>query len=406
MTRALPPAPAMTAPLPSTVLLVIPVYNHGATLRDVAQRALAAHPHVLVVDDGSDEPVQPNLADLPLTCIRISPNGGKGAAIVHAATWAKDAGFTHILTLDADGQHNPADVGRFAPALGRNPGAIIVGARDFTVPNVPASSRFGRSFSGFWMQVQTGVRVSDMQSGFRLYPVAVLLSVPCGEKGFAFEVEIMVRAAWAGFAIEEVPVPVWYPPRDQRVSHFRAWHDNVRLSLLNTRLTTRAMLPMPHRRLRLEQDGGVSLVRPLESLRTLLATQETPRNLALSAAMGMFLGALPIPGLQVISIMLLCGYFRLNKYCALAVNQLGLFPLVPAMAVEMGHYCLRGVWLTEFSWQTLGREAPQRLLEWVVGSLLTAPLLAMVLGLFVFVLSHALRAGMRGVRKSKGKPLP
>lgn len=109
----------------------------------------------------------------------------------------------------------------------------------------------------------------------------------------------------------------------------------------------------------------------------------------------MFLGTLPIVGFQTIGILFLCGYFRLNKYCALAVSQLGFPPLLPALAVEIGHYCLRGRWLTEISWRTLGYEAPRRLAEWVVGSLMLAPLLALALGGLVFALALAARAGLR-----------
>ncbi len=393
------PPDAATSPsgLPSCVLLVIPVYNHGGTIRQVVERALAAHPHVLVVDDGSTEPVAEKLAGLAAACIRQPQNGGKGSAIMRAAEWAKEAHFSHILTLDADGQHNPADARLFAPILAESPNALIIGARDFNVPNVPRSSRFGRSFSGFWMRVQTGAVVSDMQSGFRLYPVALLLSVPCAEKGFAFEVEIVVRAAWSGFSVREVPVSVHYPPPGQRVSHFRALYDNFRLTRLNTRLTGRAMLPLPHRRMRLEEDGNISVVRPMESLRLLLAERNTPLNLGISATVGMFLTVLPILGLQVISILFLCGYFRLNKYCALALNQLGFLPLLPALAIEVGHYCLRGYWLTEISMKTLAYEAPQRLWEWVVGSVILAPFMAVLFGILVYVLALALRAGL--VRK-------
>ncbi len=391
-----PQGASFTAPerLPSSVLLVIPVYNHGMSIREVTKRALAAHPHVLVVDDGSDPPVAAVLEDLAASRIRLEKNGGKGAAVLRAAAWARDAGFSHILTLDADGQHDPAEVHRFAPALIENPDAVIVGARDFGVPNVPGASRFGRSFSGFWMRVQTGLKVSDMQSGFRLYPVPLLLSVPCAEKGFAFEVEILVRAVWSGFALREVPVSVHYPPPGQRVSHFRALYDNFRLSCLNTKLTARTMLPLPHRRLHLEEDGRISPLRPMESLRLQLTEHSSPANLALSAAVGIFLTVLPIIGLQVISILLVCGYFRLNKYFALALNQLGFLPVLPALAVEVGHYCLRGHWLTELSWRTLASEAPQRLFEWVVGSVALAPFMALLFGAATFLLAFALRPSL------------
>ena len=396
-------APALAAEdvpeaLPPAILLVIPVYNHGETLAAVVRKALAVHPHVLVVDDGSSLPVAPLLQGLPCFLTSHPVNRGKGVAIRTAAAWAADKGYTHILTLDADGQHDPAHAHAFTPLWREDPGAVIVGARDFSGQNIPAASRFGRSFSGFWMRVQTGRYVSDMQSGFRLYPVALLQTVTCGEDRFAFEVEILVRAAWAGFSVREVAVGVFYPPPGERISHFRALHDNFRLSVLNTRLTMRSMLPVPSRQYAVDAQGKVSLVHPLRSLRLLLASSETPQNLGLAAALGMGIATLPLIGLHTIGVLFCCGYFRLNKLCALAVSQLGMPPFVPALAVELGHYCLHQEWLTEFSWQTLGYEAPQRLGEWVLGSVLLAPVLAMLLGLLVFLPAKALQKGLAGTR--------
>ena len=242
-----------TAPRPC---VVIPVYNHGGTLRDVVVRTLAHCAHVLVVDDGSTDGGPDTLHDLPVTVLRLPRNGGKGAALLAGARAAAspvpgaqgeraEQAATHIITLDADGQHYPEDLPRMLEALRRHPNAILVGARDFDTPHVPASSRFGRAFSGFWMRVQTGVRVSDMQSGFRVYPLQILHCLSLGEKGYAFEVEVLVRAAWAGFAVLDVPVRVLYQEAEKRISHFHALRDNARISLLNTRLTLRASRPCP-----------------------------------------------------------------------------------------------------------------------------------------------------------------
>jgi len=190
-------------------LVVIPVYNHGASLRTVVDQALAVHPRVLVVDDGSTDGGAACLADMPCEVLRHPVNRGKGAAILSAAAFARQRGLTHIITLDADGQHDPTDLARFWPLLAAEPTAIVVGARDFNVPNVPGSSRFGRNFSRFWLRVQTGCDISDVQSGFRAYPVQVLEHLTLREAGYAFEVEVLVKAAWAGFTLREVPVSVY-----------------------------------------------------------------------------------------------------------------------------------------------------------------------------------------------------
>ncbi len=231
--------------------VVIPVYNHGATLRDVVQRALAFCPHVLVVDDGSTDGGTQSIADLPVMLHKLPYNQGKGKALLAAVQKLQEQGqepgqedgqaFTHMISLDADAQHYPEDLPLFFAAMERNPEAIIIGNRDFSASHIPKSSRFGRAFSGFWMWVQTGQRVSDMQSGYRVYPLSLFSCVHMQEAGYAFEVEVLVRAAWAGFGIQGIAIQVLYQQADQRISHFHALRDNMRISWLNTRLCAKAL---------------------------------------------------------------------------------------------------------------------------------------------------------------------
>ncbi len=138
------------------ILVAIPVFNHAATLRDVVERCLQQYDQVLVVDDGSHAPVAPLIADLPVTVLRHDLNRGKGQAILTAADYGKQQGMTHLIILDADGQHFPEDLPRFFAAVAQEPLAIHVGLRDFSAEDVPGSSRFGRQFSNFWLKVQTG----------------------------------------------------------------------------------------------------------------------------------------------------------------------------------------------------------------------------------------------------------
>ncbi|MBO4300673.1 MAG: glycosyltransferase family 2 protein, partial [Desulfovibrio sp.] len=216
--------------------VVIPLFNHGASVADVVKRALAYCPHVLVVDDGSTDTGADKLTGLPIELLRLPTNKGKGAALLAGATALGIKGMTHMVTLDADGQHYPEDLPQMLAAISHTPHAFIVGARDFSTPNVPKSSRFGRRFDAFWMVFQTGQKISDMQSGFRANPLEALRCLRLHERRYAFEIEVLVRAAWAGFAIREIPIHVHYPPREERISHFHPWSDNVSISLLNTRL--------------------------------------------------------------------------------------------------------------------------------------------------------------------------
>ena len=372
-------------------LIVIPVYNHAKTLREVVLRALSVHREVLVVDDGSTDGGFESIADLDIRVIRHSRNKGKGAAILSAAREARRLGMTHIITLDADGQHNPDDIVKFLPAIEKNPLSIVIGRRNFDTQTVPGLSRFGRSFSNFWLRVQTGQKISDVQSGFRAYPVSVLEKLKFYESRYAFEVEVLVRAAWAGIELQEVDVAVYYPPKEKRVSHFRVFRDNLEISLLNTRLTFRAMLPWPHRKLVCTASGKLEFLSFFQQLKGLLLNKSTPVNLALSSALGIFLGTLPLIGCHSILIVLVANYLRLNKLMALGASQLCMPPIVPALCIEAGYFLRHGKFLTEVSLQTLGYECVERVFEWFLGSLFLAPAFAALISMITYLTVILLR---------------
>ncbi|MDR1489634.1 MAG: DUF2062 domain-containing protein [Desulfovibrio sp.] len=392
-------------------MIIVPVYNHGATLADVVRAALSLHPHVLVVDDAStdlryeNDQARPDgslvpaashpLCGLAVSCLRHQRNLGKGAAILTGAAASAKKGMTHIITIDADAQHDPADLPRFLAAATADPLTIYVGDRDFNTPNVPFSSRFGRSFSNFWYAVQTGRLTKDVQSGFRLYPLAVLDKIRCLERRYGFETEVLVRASWAGFAIKNLPIKVRYKPAGERVSHFRPLMDNLRLTLLNSWLTTRSLLPWPQKKFLPDESGSVSALHPLRSLRLVLADRTTPKNAAIAAAIGMGISALPIFGLHTMAILLFTGIFRVNRFVGLAAGQLGMPPFVPALCIEVGHYLRHGRWLTEISLQTLGYEALDRVWEWCLGSLALAPLLGLLCGALVYAAARTLNRTIR-----------
>lgn len=371
------------------VLIVIPVYNHAATLRQVVLGAMAAHRRVLVVDDGSTDGGADVLGGLPVRVVRHERNRGKGAAILTAAAEARALGMTHMVTLDADGQHDPGEIHRFLDLIPQHPQAVLVGKRDFEAAGAPAARRFGRAFSNFWFRVQTGCRVGDSQSGFRAYPLEVLTHLPLREKRYTFEIEVLVRAAWAGVEVRDVDISVVYPKGKGYVSHFHLFLDNVRLSLLNTRLTMRSMMPWPHARVpsTAVTDGpGISPLHPIRSLRVLLKGDASPRRLSLAGALGVFLGALPLIGFHTVTILFCAGFLRLNRVAAVAASQLCMPPIVPALCIEAGYFMRHGRFLTEVSLQTLGYQGLERLYEWGLGSLVVGP----ALGVLVAAITYGL----------------
>jgi len=364
------------------VLVVIPVYNHADTLRRVVEGALRHHDRVLVVDDGSNEPVASQLDGLPVELLRHPHNLGKGAALRSAADWGLQRGYAHMICLDADGQHEPDDLPKFFAEISAHPQALIVGHRDFSSATIPGASRFGRKFSNFWLRLQTGSRLLDSQSGFRAYPLLLFQHLRFWTRRYNFEVEVLVRSAWAGLQLRDVDISVYYPSGGERISHFRGFMDNWRLTLLNTHLTLRSLLPWPHRKIVAAENSErrpgemVSTLHPLRSIRQLLRENSTPPRLAVAAGVGVLLGTLPLLFCHTIAILFACGYFRLNKVAAVSSSQLCMPPVVPALCIEIGYFFRHGRWLTEFSLETLGYQAPLRLFEWFLGSLLLAPVLA------------------------------
>ena len=353
-------------------LVVIPHYNHLKTLRQVAQACRAVWPHVLVVDDGSDGFCEALLQDLDVSCIRQSQNRGKGTAILAGAAWAREHGFTHIITIDADGQHDPQEIKLFAQKAAAYPRALIIGVREFD-DTVPFGSRFGRKFGNFWVHFQTGKAIQDIQSGYRCYPVNFLTTLKWWSKRYAFEVEVVVRALWAGFTVEEIPVSVSYT--QERISHFNQWKDNLRLTALNTYLTVRSMLPLAHRQY--EQAQGTLVKKSYwQTLKDNLAAPGSVLRNALSAGWGIFCGSVAFIGIRQVWLFWGAGWWNLNRLLCVSFEKLCIGPFVPALCIEVGYFLRHGHWLTEFTLTTLGKQALQRVWEWIIGSLVVAPCLA------------------------------
>jgi glycosyltransferase involved in cell wall biosynthesis len=377
--------------------IIIPVYNHGRTIKKVIEGALKIHSEVWVVDDGSSDEGILSLAHLSIPIIRLPENIGKGNAIRTAAKAAIKKNFTHIITMDADGQHDPNDIPKIIETVKQHPHALIVGHRDFDRADVPGSSAFGRSFSNFWFRVQTGQVIHDSQSGFRAYPLFLFENLTLKANRFAFEVEVLVKTAWAGIPIIETDVSVYYPPKEMHISHFHRFYDNASLSVLNTHLTLRAILPWPHTKLILSDTtteiskDKVSLRHPIHSIRLLLKENATPGRLALAGAIGVFLGALPLIALHSLTILITAGFFRTNKIAALSASQLCMPPLVPALCIEVGYFLRHGYFLTEISLKTLGNQALERIWEWFLGSLIVAPLLALLVGGSIYTIANLIK---------------
>ena len=221
--------------------IIIPTYNNCGTVAGVTERALRQCPDVIVVNDGSDDGTEQVLAQTGARVLTHSRNMGKGQALKTGLKAAAAAGFTHAVTIDADGQHFPEDIPALVEASDLNPRDIIVGCRNLTSENMPRGNTFANRFSNFWLRLQTAQRLDDTQSGFRIYPLQSVYGLGLLTSRYEAELELMVYAAWHGVRLRGVPVRVLYQPDGERVSHFRPFRDFMRITVLNTVLCLGAL---------------------------------------------------------------------------------------------------------------------------------------------------------------------
>jgi glycosyltransferase involved in cell wall biosynthesis len=225
------------------VCVLIPTYNNSKTLRSVIAGILDYTENIIVVNDGSTDATGEILKEFPgINVIGYEQNRGKGFALRTGFAKAVELGFHYAISIDSDGQHYADDLPQFLEKLKLHPNAIIIGARNMDQSSVPGKSSFGNKFSNFWFKLETGIKITDTQSGYRLYPVKLLNEINYFTRKYEFEIEVLVRAAWMGIEVVQVPVKVFYPEKEERVSHFRPFRDFFRISVLNSVLVTLAFL--------------------------------------------------------------------------------------------------------------------------------------------------------------------
>lgn len=371
----------------------IPVFNNKAAIRDVAAGCRSVLKNVVVVDDGStDADLSSLLSDMDVVVLKHGKNLGKGQAILTASGYIEAHGGTHMITIDADGQHYPRDIEKFIPMIQESDSNIIIGCRNFDTDNVPDKSRFGRKFANFWLRLETGVQINDCQSGFRAYPVRYLNQMDFKGSHYDFEAEALAKAAWAGLQLETVSIDVYYPKPEERISSFKPFMDNLRISLIHSMLVGRCLLPLRHKRLVKEKKTDFTLLRhPGKFLKMILKENATPEGLAMSAAVGIFIAVLPLFFIHTIVIMYVATRLNLNRLMAINIQHLCMPPFVPVICIQVGYYLKHGNLLTTISFQTMFSDISARLWEWLLGSLIVAPIGAILIGAIIFVTASFLQ---------------
>jgi glycosyltransferase involved in cell wall biosynthesis len=237
----------MADPTPARVTVVIPAYNEAASIGDILTRCRNFSFRVIVIDDGSTDDTSVIAGTFPVTLIRHPRNRGKAAALFAGMTRALQDGAEYVITLDGDGQHRPEDVPRVIEAARRQPGAMIIASRRDDRAGAPPKRYRANRIADFWVSWAAGRAVDDSQSGFRLYPAAVLtrLLQTCRHiRGFVFESELLIMAGRQGVRIVAVAIPSLYS-NQARASHFKPVRDITKIVLMVAwKLFSRGMYPI------------------------------------------------------------------------------------------------------------------------------------------------------------------
>ncbi|MGZ8217401.1 glycosyltransferase family 2 protein [Methylomagnum sp.] len=222
--------------------LLIPVYNHERPLPDIVACLKFHGIPLMLIDDGSEASCAKVIQDLAenqpwITLIRHPENQGKGRAVKNGLLAAQESGYTHVLQIDADGQHDLADLDKFLAVAQSNPEAMIVGQPIFD-ESVPKSRYYGRLLTHVWVWINTlSLETKDALCGYRVYPVEsaanLINSVTLGDR-MEFDVEVVIRLCWRGVRVISMPTRVTYPK--DGISHFRLWEDNLLLSKMQARM--------------------------------------------------------------------------------------------------------------------------------------------------------------------------
>lgn len=371
--------------------VVIPTYNNDRTLGEVIAGVRRYCADIFVVNDGSTDRTAEVLASTEgIRTIAYARNRGKGYALRCGLRAAREAGFRYALTIDSDGQHYPDDIARFIERIERRPDTLLIGARNLTADNMPARNTFANRFSNFWYLVETGRRLEDTQSGFRLYPLRRLGRLRSLCSRYEFEVEVIVRAAWRGVEVENIPVKVYYAPEGERVSHFRPLRDFTRISLLNSVLVLEALLfYYPWRFFRaLTRENIRRFIR-----RNITRSPESNARLAAAMGWGIFCGILPIWGYQMIFAGVSAHFMRLNKLVAIVFSNISIPPMIPF--ILYGSYWLGGR-ITGLPVElTLAEVTLRRMAECLAQYLAGSVALAVVTGAAVWAVSWCVMTLMK-----------
>ncbi len=368
--------------------VIIPTYNNHQTIEQLINDVLEYTGQVVVVNDGSTDNTKEILSKFDqVDVVSYTKNKGKGYALRKGFHFAWTKGYEYAITIDSDGQHFASDLPGFVEAIDENPNAIIIGNRNMEQEGVPGKSSFGNRFSNFWFKFETGIKMPDTQSGYRLYPLKPLSKMIFFTRKFEFEIEVIVRAAWKGVDVTAVPIQIYYAPKETRVSHFRPFRDFSRVSILNSLLVIYALLIVkPFEFIRKLNKKNIQ-----EFFRTQITQNKEPNiKITFAVMLGLFMGVAPVWGYQMLIAFALAHFFKLNKVIVLVTSNISIPPMIPiiifasfktgGLFIEANKLSLKynsGISLDLIK---------DNFIQYIVGSLVFGVILAIVFGIITYIL--------------------
>jgi glycosyltransferase involved in cell wall biosynthesis len=366
------------------ICVLIPTYNNSKTLKRVIDGVLEYTENIIVVNDGSTDSTQEILNQyLHITVINLPENKGKGNGLKIGFRKAKKLDYNYAITIDSDGQHYPDDIPVFVEALqNEKEDVLLIGNRNMSQDGIPKKSSFGNRFSNFWFWFETGIKLEDTQSGYRLYPLHKIPKKYFTPK-FEFEIEIIVRTAWRHIPVKNVPVKVLYDPAE-RVSHFRPFKDFTRISILNTILVTITLVYIIPRNF-VNNFKKKSFKKFIKE--DVLESDGSNRTKAFSVALGVFIGFSPFWGFHTLLTISLAVLFKLNKVLAFVASNVSLPPFIPFIIVAslfLGSPFVHGE--SNFLSQEINFDlVKNNLLQYLIGSAILSVTMSVISGIATFL---------------------
>ncbi|MBN1983233.1 MAG: DUF2062 domain-containing protein [Chitinivibrionales bacterium] len=367
------------------IAIIIPTYNNAATITEVLTSVLRRHTEIIVINDGSTDGTGLAVKQFTsVTSIDLPVNRGKGEALKKGICAALAQGYTHAITFDADGQHNPDDIPVFIQKIEEQPDTFWIGSRilfdSSTDSPAPYASRFGRAFGSFWFRFNTGIALFDTQCGLRAFNLATVspLSAKCKGRRYEYEQELLIKVAWKGIALKEVAVRRIYLPKEVAISHFRPVRDFFRISKINAAAAfRRIILPVAF--------GEIPGKNWQEKLKIVLkreiTSHITPSKAAASVTLGVFIGIFPIHGLQMLTLIAVCGLLSYNRPLALlglCVSSPPLLPLLIVSTVACGRWFLTFDLVKKCTFLYSSNTLWQGTIDFVIGSIILSFVMSLV----------------------------